>query len=358
MYDCLLRLRAPRLGKHAWVQKWKKKGATKLKSCRISLSWILRRRDLKRFAARTVRKIAGNWIDYVDWWNSHQSPSLIGIEKPKYKQIKDFIKYRYDLYKSEGVSASYLSSILSNIMTALVRVRTKDGDALQSSRNGFFTMFPQLRNFILGIMSDKQLDAQGECRFRCGLKELSFLRHQFRLHSPNMTQPDRSHGRWIVEYLSLAFVGALRGSELLKSPAMSDCRAFVAEWRKNHIPAALLDCRVENRAIIIYLRHMKNKTYYKNNRVVISDKDTILRILRRHKCRSLRSFASLCAKQDPKRPVPLLFSPDDRSAFVTMATARLWLKRLLKTLAPKGSKIRNINLHSPRAGFAAPHLYY
>jgi hypothetical protein len=353
VYESLLRLWAPapqRLGKHSWGRKQTRR----VKSARITASWILQRHDLKHLSGGAVRKIAAHWIDFVDWWFLTISQSLDGINRPSYQQVKSFTKYRHNLHRSKGIQLDSLVAILGGVMSAIVRLGTVDGSLLPSSRGGFFAKFPGLRNFILGLYSDQQLDVQGFCRFRCGLQEISELKDLFAQKAALLSYTDRLEGSWVLDYLDLAHDGAVRGSELLKSYALCDKRTIVALWRRDHIPAVWSDCQVYGSKITIFFRHMKNKLYYKKNHVTLVDPLIIQRLLDRHNCNNLQDFATGARLPSAKRS-PLLYSPYDSSKFVTIDAARGWLKTFLRNVAPPLSDLQRINIHSPRAGLAAPY---
>ena len=75
-------------------------------------------------------------------------------------------------------------------------------------------------------------------------------------------------------------------------------------------------------------------------------------ILRLHNIYGPGSPYDPARSQARSNPVPLIFSPDDNTKFVSMQKARKWLKAFLLRVTYKDENLRRINLHSPRAGFA------
>jgi hypothetical protein len=100
---------------------------------------------------------------------------------------------------------------------------------------------------------------------------------------------------------------------------------------------------------------MKNRRYYKNNTISFGDPAMIAVVLRIHKCETLQKFGELCTAEST---TPFIGSPWDESLFTDINLARKWLKTLLMRIVPHASKLRKINIHSPRAGFANVPLVY
>jgi len=317
-------------------------------------SWLLHRADLKDRAKRTTRKIASCWFDWCYFWCNRVggNGTLAGVHLPKYEHVKEFAKFRRTAYTRKGIALTSLNAVLAGVYSALIRVSSIDGGDLGRDRKGFFGMFSELKGFLLGLYSDDELDEMKFPRFRCGMEEIQELEHLYWRHERSFSDADAAHFAWVLDYLDLAYDAAFRGSEVLYSSALSDTRKLVAPWRRKHVPVCLWDCKVRGEYIVVSFRHMKNKSSYKKNWVTVTSQRVISRILVRHGCNSLREFHRLCSSQSRRKPVPLLFSPDDSSRFVPMEKARKWLKAFLQRVTPESSPLRQINLHSPRAGFA------
>jgi hypothetical protein len=355
MQSLLEQLRARAcLGRYS--RKSSKKSTSKsIKSDAIKGSWIANRDDLTHLVSATVSKIAGHWITFVDWWFINISSSLKGLAHPKTKQMKDFASYRRTCFTPGGIKLNTLCQALSGVHSGHKLLSQKYKRKSKGYKASIYKQYPGLQNHVLGLYAEMELEMLQLSRYRCGLNEIFQLEEYFDLHFDNMCGEMKVWGRWLLDFLAIANIGAFRGSELLKSRQKCDNRAWTALWRREHRPAMLSDCRIEGMLICIYLRDMKNRRYYKNNKISFGDPAMIAVVLRIHKCETLQKFGELCTAEST---TPFIGSPWDESLFTDINLARKWLKTLLMRIVPHASKLRKINIHSPRAGFANVPLVY